>query len=101
MSLLAWRGWRDGLGSLKGTAPLAREIPRPGRKPLAHRSLGIQVQGANRPIPMTRLLRLILLGVSLGCSVRMSAAPGTYQLILSGESVLDAREKTAKAGVDS
>lgn len=49
---------------------------------------------------MTRLLRPILLGVILGCFTRATAAPGTYQLILEGESVLDARETAAKSGGD-
>ena len=50
---------------------------------------------------MSRLLRLLLLlGLSLGCSSQMSAAPDTYQLILAGESVIEARETAAKSGAN-
>lgn len=47
---------------------------------------------------MTRLLRVILLGVSLGWPSLLSASPETYQLFLASESVLEARENAAKAG---
>ena len=47
---------------------------------------------------MTRPLRLILLGFCFGWTLLLSAAPDTYQLILRGESVVDARETAAKSG---
>ena len=49
-------------------------------------------------IAMTRLLRLILLGLSLSWPSLLSASPETYRLFLGGESVLDARETAAKSG---
>ena len=47
---------------------------------------------------MTRPLRLILLGLCFGWALLLSAAPDTYQLLLAGESVVDARETAAKSG---
>ncbi|MFM8879437.1 MAG: S8 family serine peptidase [Verrucomicrobiota bacterium] len=50
---------------------------------------------------MTRLVRQLLLGLCLSWTLQVSAAPGTYQLMLSGDSVLEARETSAKSGADA
>lgn len=47
---------------------------------------------------MNRLLRLILPLLGMAWTLGGSAAPATYQLILSGESVVEARESQAKSG---
>ena len=47
---------------------------------------------------MTRLVRQILLGLCILWNLRMSAAPATWQLILAGDSVSEARETSAKSG---
>jgi len=50
---------------------------------------------------MTRLVRQILLGLCILWNLRMSAAPATWQLILAGDSVSEARETSAKSGGDT
>jgi len=49
-------------------------------------------------MPMNRFLRLTLPLLGLFWTLGGSAAPATYQLILSGDSVVEARESQAKSG---
>ena len=50
---------------------------------------------------MFRPVRKILLGLCILWNLRMSAAPATWQLILAGDSVLEARETSAKSGANA